>query len=216
MSGKDKQGRDSASNADSTGQAVENDSGTEEQDQALSDQAEVDGSEDLTGESGEVGSMNARLEEALAEADKYRDVALRAEAEMRNVRRRAGLDVENAHRFALERFVNKLLPVVDSLEKALESVEQTDAVDETTRAIAEGVGLCQKMFVDVLEKEGVAVVDPIGEPFDPNLHQAMSMVENSDVEPSSVVAVIQRGYTLNERLIRPAMVMVSKASEAKN
>ena len=216
MSGKDKQGKDSASNADSTGQAVENDSGTEEQDQALSDQAEVDGSEDLTGESGEVGSMNARLEEALAEADKYRDVALRAEAEMQNVRRRAGLDVENAHRFALERFVNKLLPVVDSLEKALESVEQTDAVDETTRAIAEGVGLCQKMFVDVLEKEGVAVVDPVGEPFDPNLHQAMSMVENSDVEPSSVVAVIQRGYTLNERLIRPAMVMVSKASEAKN
>ena len=216
MSGKDKQGKDSASNADSTGQAVENDSGTEEQDQALSDQAEVDGSEDLTGESGEVGSMNARLEEALAEADKYRDVALRAEAEMQNVRRRAGLDVENAHRFALERFVNELLPVVDSLEKALESVEQTDAVDETTRAIAEGVGLCQKMFVDVLEKEGVAVVDPVGEPFDPNLHQAMSMVENSDVEPSSVVAVIQRGYTLNERLIRPAMVMVSKASEAKN
>lgn len=214
MTGKDKQGKDSAINADSTDQAVENDNGTEEQ--ALSDQPEASGSEDLASESGEVASTEARLEEALAEADKYRDVALRAEAEMQNVRRRAGLDVENAHRFALERFVNNLLPVVDSLEKALESVEQTEVVDETTRAIAEGVGLCQKMFVDVLEKEGVAVVDPVGEPFDPNLHQAMSMVENPDMEPNSVVAVIQRGYTLNERLVRPAMVMVSKAGEAKD
>ena len=72
------------------------------------------------------------------------------------------------------------------------------------------------MFVDVLEKEGVSVVDPVGEPFDPNLHQAMSMVENPDVEPNSVVAVVQRGYTLNDRLVRPAMVMVSKASEGTN
>ena len=156
------------------------------------------------------------LEAALAEAEKLRDVALRAEAEMQNVRRRAGIDVENAHRFALERFVNNLLPVVDSLDKAVESLEQTEAMDDTTQAIAEGVGLCQKMFVDVLEKEGVSVVDPVGEPFDPNLHQAMSMVENPDVEPNSVVAVVQRGYTLNDRLVRPAMVMVSKASEGTN
>ena len=161
-------------------------------------------------------NAKAALEAALAEAEKLRDMALRAEAEMQNVRRRAGIDVENAHRFALERFVNNLLPVVDSLDKAVESVEQTEAMDDTTQAIAEGVGLCQKMFVDVLEKEGVSVVDPVGEPFDPNLHQAMPMVENPDVEPNSVVAVVQRGYTLNDRLVRPAMVMVSKASEGTN
>ena len=105
---------------------------------------------------------------------------------------------------------------MDSLDKAVESVEQTEAMDDTTQAIAEGVGLCQKMFVDVLEKEGVSVVDPVGEPFDPNLHQAMSMVENPDVEPNSVVAVVQRGYTLNDRLVRPAMVMVSKVSDGTN
>lgn len=184
-------------------------------DQTLSDQqknAAADGTSD------DVGSdipVEARLEAALADIEKFRDVALRAEAEMQNVRRRAGRDVENAHRYALERFVNNLLPVVDSLDKALESIEQTEVADDATRAIAEGVGLCQKMFVDVLVKEGVSVVDPVGEPFDPNLHQAMSMVENPDVEPNSVVAVIQRGYTLNDRLVRPAMVMVSKASESK-
>jgi len=161
-------------------------------------------------------NAKAALEAALAEAEKLRDVALRAEAEMQNVRRRAGIDVENAHRFALERFVNNLLPVVDSLDKAVESLEQAEAMDDTTQAIAEGVGLCQKMFVDVLEKEGVSVVDPVGEPFDPNLHQAMSMVENPDVEPNSVVAVVQRGYTLNDRLVRPAMVMVSKVSDGTN
>ena len=98
-------------------------------------------------------NAKAALEAALAEAEKLRDLALRAEAEMQNVRRRAGIDVENAHRFALERFVNNLLPVVDSLDKAVESVAETEAMDDTTQAIAEGVGLCQKMFVDVLEKE---------------------------------------------------------------
>ena len=156
-----------------------------------------------------VESLQLKLEQAAEEAAKYKDVALRAEAEMQNVRRRATIDLENAHKFGLEKLVQNILPVVDGLEKAVESVER--AADDANKATYEGVGICQKMLVDVLQKGGVESVDPTGEPFDPNLHQAMSMVENPDVEPNSVVAVIQKGYPLNGRLVRPAMVMVSKA-----
>lgn len=162
----------------------------------------------------ESADLAAQLEAATAEAEKFRDVALRAEAEMENVRRRASMDVEKAHKFGQEKLIQNLLPVIDSLEKAIESAEQAGAEEGANKAILEGVGLCLKMQLDVLTKEGLAVVDPNGEPFDPNLHQAMSMVENPDVEPNSVVAVIQKGYTLNDRLVRPAMVMVSKAPAA--
>ena len=151
-------------------------------------------------------------ENAREEAAKYRDAALRAEAEMQNVRRRASKDVEHAHKFGAEKLIQNLLPVIDSLEKALESSELVKDLDQdhSAKAVLDGVGLCHKMFLDTLGKENVAVVDPHGEPFDPNLHQAMSMVENPDMEPNSVVAVIQKGYQLNGRLVRPAMVMVSK------
>lgn len=163
-----------------------------------------------------VPDLQDELEAALREVDKFRDVALRAEAELQNVRRRAERDVENAHKFGLEKFISNLLPVADSLEKAIEAVDQAEGIEDgAARAIVEGVGLCQKLLLDVLAKEGVAVIDPEGEPFDPNLHQAMSMIEVPDAEPGSVVAVIQKGYTLNSRLVRPAMVMVSKGA-AKN
>lgn len=172
---------------------------------------------EATGEAqGESPDLAAQLEAAQAEVEKFRDVALRAEAEMENVRRRATRDVENAHKFGQEKLIQNLLPVIDSLEKAIESAEQAGADEGANKAILEGVGLCLKMQLDVLAKEGLAVVDPNGEPFDPNLHQAMSMVENPDVEPNSVVAVIQKGYALNERLVRPAMVMVSKAPAAES
>ncbi len=136
------------------------------------------------------------------------DAALRAQADAQNVKRRAEQDVERARKFALEQFTRDLLPVVDNLERALEAASGDD---EAVKPIAEGVALTLKSFLDVLEKAHVEVINPLGEPFDPNLHQAMSMVENADVEPNSVVAVMQKGYTLNGRLVRPAMVMVSKA-----
>jgi molecular chaperone GrpE len=142
---------------------------------------------------------------ALLEVEKYRDLALRAEAEMQNLQRRTARDVENAHKFGVEKFVLNMLPVVDSLEKAMESIG--DNLD----AIAEGLRLCHKLMVDTLAKEGVEIIDPAGEPFDPNEHQAMSMVENLDMEPNSVLAVVQKGCKLNGRLVRPAMVMVTKA-----
>lgn len=147
-----------------------------------------------------------QLEEELVGA---RDAALRAQAEAQNAARRAEQDVEKARKFALERFAGELLPVVDNLERALES---TAGEDEALKPIAEGVELTLKSFQDALAKFNVAAVNPEGEPFDPNLHQAMSMVENPDVEPNTVIAVMQKGYTLNGRLIRPAMVMVSKSA----
>ena len=142
---------------------------------------------------------------ALSEVEKFRDLALRAEAEMQNLQRRTARDVENAHKFGVEKFVQNMLPVVDSLEKAIESI------GDNTDAIAQGVRLCHKLMVDTLIKEGVEIIDPEGEPFDPNEHQAMSMVENPDMEPNSVLAVVQKGFKLNGRLVRPAMVMVTKA-----
>ena len=147
----------------------------------------------------------ASLEEELTLA---KDAVLRAQADSQNVMRRAEQDVEKARKFALERFCAELLPVVDNLERALEASSGGDAI---VKPIAEGVELTLKGLQDVLKKFHVEAVDPAGEPFDPQLHQAMSMVENAEVEPNSVILVMQKGYTLHGRLLRPAMVMVSKS-----
>ncbi|QOR40497.1 nucleotide exchange factor GrpE [Billgrantia diversa] len=144
------------------------------------------------------------LEQSLAEA---KDQALRAAAEAQNVRRRAEQEAEKARKFALERFVKELLPVVDSLEKALEAMG-----DDATEAHKEGVAMTLKMQHDVLAKFGVESLDPAGEPFDPQYHEAMAMVPNPELEPNSIMEVMQKGYTLNGRLVRPAMVVVSQAT----
>ena len=150
--------------------------------------------------------MVAKLEADLADAQ---DSALRAQADAANVQRRAEQEIDKARKFALDRFVGELLPVVDNMERALSAA--TDSGAEAS--IGEGLELTLKSFMDALKKTGVEIVDPQGEPFDPQLAQAMSMVENPDVEPNTVIAVMQKGYTLNGRLVRPAMVMVSKAAE---
>ena len=155
---------------------------------------------DLDGEPEAPVDLEAELEAA-------KDAALRAQADAMNVQRRADQEIEKARKFALERFCGDLLSVVDNLERALES----SGDEQGSAALAEGVELTRKGFMDVLAKYGVETVDPQGEPFDPETAQAMSMVEQPDVEPNSVVAVMQRGYLLNGRLLRPAMVMVSKA-----
>ena len=148
------------------------------------------------------------LEEQLAAA---KDQALRAVADVQNVRRRAEQDVEKAHKFALEKFSNDLLPVIDSLELAL---AHSNDEDEQVKAIREGVKLTLKMFQDTLKRYNLEVVDPHGEPFNPEHHQAMAMQESAEVEPNSVLNVFQKGYLLNGRLLRPAMVVVSKAPSA--
>ena len=127
---------------------------------------------------------------------------------MQNMRRRAERYVENAHKFALDRFAADLLPVVDNLERALTAINSDD---DGQKAVAEGIQLTLKSFVDVLVRFKVEPIDPAGQPFDANLHQAVSMVPNADVEANTVIDVFQKGYTLNGRLIRPAMVVVSRA-----
>ncbi len=169
------------------------------------DDSEVDS--ESTSEDVLEGDQLAQLE---AEVEKYKDVALRAEAEMQNLRRRAERDVQNAHKFGTERLLQNLLPVLDSLEKAIEASEAAGQSEDDPQL--EGIKLCSKLFINVLTKEGIEALDPLGEPFDPNLHEALSMIENPDLEPNSVMTVIQKGYRLNERLVRPAKVMVSKAS----
>ena len=177
--------------------------------QEVLEQIEADNGDGPSGQQGSDNELELLGDEALAiallEVEKFRDLALRAEAEMQNLQRRTARDVENAHKFGVEKFVQNMLPVVDSLEKAIEST------GDNTDAIAQGVRLCHKLMVDTLIKEGVEIIDPVGEPFDPNEHQAMSMVENPDMEPNSVLAVVQKGCKLNGRLVRPAMVMVTKA-----
>lgn len=155
----------------------------------------------------DVDSMEARMQE-------LQDQMLRTQAEMQNVRRRAEIDVEKAHKFALEKFVKELLPVADNLEKALESTENQQSTDELVVSIREGVEMTLDLFMKSLGKFNVKQLNPVGEPFDPQVHEAMSMVPAPDAEPNSVVAVVQKGYTLNERLVRPAMVVVAKAEGA--
>lgn len=150
----------------------------------------------------------AELENALVDA---KEQTLRTAAEMQNVRRRAEQDVEKAHKFGVERFVNALLPVVDNLERALEASQAEGADPE---ALNEGVSLTLKTFIDALKGHKVEPVAPEGEPFDPALHQAISAIEHADSEPNTVLNVVQKGYTLHGRLVRPAMVVVSKAPAA--
>ncbi len=144
----------------------------------------------------------------------YKEQMLRTHAEMQNVRRRAEIDVEKAHKFAVEKFVKELLPVADSLEKAVENTEGKEANSELVATIREGSEMTLNLFMNSLRKFNVAQLNPVGEPFDPQLHEAMSMVPSADAEPNSVVAVVQKGYTLNERLVRPAMVVIAKAQDA--
>jgi len=150
-------------------------------------------------------SETEQLQQQVAEAN---DQVLRVQAEMQNVRRRVERDVENAHKYALDKFSAELLPVVDNLERALGSIS---ADDESQKGVAEGIELTLKSFVDVLVRFKIEPIDPAGQPFDANLHQAVSMVPNPDLEPNTVMDVFQKGYTLNGRLIRPAMVIVAKA-----
>lgn len=152
-----------------------------------------------------------KLAEAEQRADQARDDLLRVQAEMQNLRRRTQQDVEKAHKFGQEKFSAELLSVIDNLERALAAASAHE--DETVKAIYEGVDLTLKSFMDCFSKFHIETVDPMGEPFDPSLHQAMSIQENPDVEPNTVIAVMQKGYTLHGRVLRPAMVMVSKASD---
>ena len=169
------------------------------------------------GEAVPAEGLAARLEEVEGELAEAKDELLRAQAEMQNLRRRSEQDVEKAHKFGQERFASELLTVVDNLERALKAASDSngqDAQDEpAVKAIRDGVDLTLKSFMDCFKRFAVETVDPMGEPFDPSLHQAMATQENDEAEPDTVIAVMQKGYTLHGRVLRPAMVMVSKATK---
>ena len=185
---------------DQQGEPVEQESTVEE---ASSESEAASGQLTLEAALAEIVELNGKLAE-------QSDSVLRAQAEVQNMRRRAERDVENAHKFALDKFSSDLLPVIDSLERATEAADNLDS--EAVKAMKDGVELTLKMFVEALKKHGVEQVDPMGQPFDPEFHQAMSMVPNPDMEPNSVMAVMQKGYFLKGRLVRPAMVVLSKAA----
>lgn len=156
-----------------------------------------------------IAELEVELAKAQATVVEQQDSVLRARAEADNARRRAEGEVDKAKKYALERFVSELLPVIDNLERALMA---SDSASDEIKPILEGVELTHKSFVATVEKFGLEVVDPQGQPFNPELHQAMSMQESADVAPNTVIAVMQKGYQLNGRLVRPAMVAVSRAA----
>ena len=155
-----------------------------------------------------IESLQAELEQAREEIESQRDGALRALADAENVKRRATKDVESARRYALDKFSADLLPVLDSLEKAVDVAGASDQQDTNLQAISEGVSLSLKLFVDTVAKHGLSLDDPLGEPFDPQRHEAIAMVPNPDAEPGSVMDVMQKGYLLNDRVVRAAKVVV--------
>lgn len=179
-----------------------------EPDRADKDEAASLVEDDAIEAGADVDATDAVAEDPVAElqakADENWDRYLRAAAEMENVRKRAARDVENAHKFALERFAKDLLAVCDSLEMALVA-EGTPSIE----SLQEGNEATLKLLGTVLQRFGVEQVDPQGEPFDPNLHEAMTMQPSDDVEPGSVITVFQKGYALNGRLLRPARVVVA-------
>ena len=190
-----------------SGQFAEQTSAAESNAETISDSGnqEAAGAESTSGEMGQLLSRLADAESALQQA---RNDYLRVQAEMQNLRRRTEQDIEKAHKYGQERFSSELLMVMDNLERALDSASGNDK--ETVKAIFDGVELTRKSFLDCFKRFNIEPIDPLGEPFDPKLHQAISIQENPKVEPNSVIAVMQKGYTLHGRVIRPAMVMVSK------
>jgi len=180
--------------------------------EAEQEQAQVEGDEQQAApeaeEKDELTVLKEQVEALTQELADTKDNALRTVADAQNSKRRAEKDVENARKYALEKFASEMLGIVDNLERA---VDAADKDDETVKPLLEGVELTHKSLIDGLKKFNVEQLDPVGEPFDPQFHQAMSMVENPDVEPNTITLVMQKGYSLNGRLLRPAMVMVAKA-----
>lgn len=179
-------------------------------DEALDKEAMDDVRDDKVGKTNQESSdevtideLRQQLEAVQAKADENWDTVLRLRAEAENQRRRSEKHVEDAHKFAIKRFVEELLPVADSLEMGM-------AAEGDIEQIREGMNLTMKVLESALEKFAVEAINPLGEKFNPDLHQAMAMQPSDEYEDGYVSAVMQKGYTLNGRLVRPAMVVVVK------
>lgn len=157
-------------------------------------------------------ALQDQLETALAKAEENWNLYLGARAEMENIRKRAERDLQNAHKFALEKFIDELLPVKDSLEMGVAAASETVDINK----LREGSELTLRMLTTALEKFGVQEINPVGAKFNPELHEAMAMQPSEQAEPNTVLQVIQKGYVLNDRLIRPAMVIVAQAVQKRD
>ncbi len=155
-----------------------------------------------------VGQGQEELTVALARAEEFRDQLLRAKAEMDNMRKRSDRELERAHKYGVERLAGELLPVVDSLEIGLEA-----AGSDTQEAVAEGMRATLKLLISALEKFEISCLDPLGEPFNPEWHEAMATQPSPDAEPDSVLLVVQKGYRIHDRVLRPARVIVARAAD---
>ncbi|NGX87771.1 nucleotide exchange factor GrpE [Rahnella sp. Lac-M11] len=175
------------------------------QEQELHAEAETQAADVVDPRDERIAELEAELKEL---QQRERDSLLRAKAEVENIRRRTEQDIEKAHKFALEKFSGELLPVIDNLERALDLADKSNS---ELAGLIEGVELTLKSLLDAVRKFGMEVVSDIHVPFNPELHQAMTMMESEELEPNHVMMVMQKGYTLNGRLLRPAMVAVSKA-----
>jgi len=183
----------------------------EEAMQAQAEKQQSGASSQTSNDNNDEDDLAEQLEKAQQTIKDYWEQILRLNADMENNRKRAQRDIESAHKYAVQNFSESLLPIADSMEMGINaaSVENVNL-----DSIREGIEMTHQLFVDTMEKNGIKAIDPKGEKFDPELHQAMSMVETDEVEPNTVIDVMQKGYTLNGRLIRPAMVVVSKAKNA--
>ncbi|AAW86491.1 heat shock protein [Aliivibrio fischeri ES114] len=180
----------------------------EEQVEAVGTEADVEWNESAEdSQEAKIAELEAALLASQAQVKEQQDTVLRAKAEEQNVRRRAEEDVDKARKYALKKFAGELLPVLDNLERALES---GDKENEAAKALLEGVELTLQTFVSTVEKFGLTVINPMGEAFNPELHQAIGMQASPDHESNTVMIVMQKGYTLNDQVLRPAMVMVAQ------
>ena len=181
-----------------------------ERQEKISDEfdAEVaaENSENIESKEVDVEFFQGQLEKLQEQSKASLDKVVRAQAEMENLRKRAARDVENAHKYALEKFTNELLPIMDSLELGLSASVKAKNLDD----LCKGMELTLEMFNTVMEKFGITMIEPKGEKFNPELHDAVSMQETNDSNSGIIIEVMQKGYTLNGRLIRPAMVVVAK------
>ncbi len=166
----------------------------------------AENSENMESKEVDVEFLQVQLEKLQEQSKVSLDKVVRAQAEMENLRKRAARDVENAHKYALEKFTNELLPIMDSLELGLSASVKAKNLDD----LCMGMELTLEMFNTVMEKFGITVIEPKGEKFNPELHDAVSMQETDDSNSGIIIEVMQKGYTLNGRLIRPAMVVVAK------
>ena len=166
----------------------------------------AENSENMESKEVDVEFLQGQLEKLQEQSKVSLDKVVRAQAEMENLRKRAARDVENAHKYALEKFTNELLPIMDSLELGLSASVKAKNLDD----LCKGMELTLEMFNTVMEKFGITMIEPKGEKFDPELHDAVSMQETDDSNSGIIIEVMQKGYTLNGRLIRPAMVVVAK------